>query len=478
MADTGFAERFINAYSGGEQQARADTVRSNAYGASQGDPTAAAAVYSADPEQGAKLSALYQNKQRHDMEMHDRVLQHVVWVAQQTLDAPDAAQNGPQFQAQLTQAKQYLANIPGIDPKVIASVNTADDVRRAIAMFTPHSEYIGQQLKAQMAPLEMEKTRAEIAHLQGQTGLAEAQGDAYRQLGVGAYGQPGGTAPPPTPAQPGAPSRPGQPAQPTAAAPGLPTAPAVNPAQAPIEQRYPSDILYAARRYRQTGEMPSLGMGVMGTLAKRQMLRAAEEMSRAEGGADADVLKAASYKADKASLQQLQRYADNVNTFENTARRAWGTVETLMQQHPNALQNYGPWINQWIQTGRIAVGDGDEDVAPLAAAIMTALNETAKVTSGSLTGPLTDSARQEVGGKATINMDPKAILAVIHSAFIPDMENRRRGFIDQLGEIKGRIGGTGTPEPAPPSPVPDRPGAVQPKGGAPKPPPGAIPLNF
>lgn len=164
--------------------------------------------------------------------------------------------------------------------------------------------------------------------------------------------------------------------------------------------------------------------------------------------------RAASLKADKASLVQLQRYADNVNTFEDSARRAWGNVKELIRQNPGALADYSPYINQWVQTGRIGAL-GDEEVPPLAFAMMTALAETAKVTSGSLNGPLTDSARSEVAHYgASIFHNPGQALGIIDRGVIPDMDARKLSFIDGLNTVKARMRGGPEPKPAAAPPIP------------------------
>jgi hypothetical protein len=88
---------------------------------------------------------------------------------------------------------------------------------------------------------------------------------------------------------------------------------------------------------------------------------------------------------------------------------------------------------------------GASDIPALESARFTALTEIAKVvTNPNLAGLLSDSARHEVssliGPGATNAQIDKAI-----NLFEADMAQRKRDLTTQVGDIKGRIKGAGSP---------------------------------
>jgi hypothetical protein len=99
----------------------------------------------------------------------------------------------------------------------------------------------------------------------------------------------------------------------------------------------------------------------------------------------------------------------------------------------------GPWINSWVQTGK--VGFGDPNIPPYMVALLTGANEYAKIIAGATgaQGSTVDSRREAAEMfKSAYNYDQikKAIDAAKN-----DMENKKQSYRDMASDIKDRIAG-------------------------------------
>ncbi len=147
-----------------------------------------------------------------------------------------------------------------------------------------------------------------------------------------------------------------------------------------------------------------------------------------------------------ASLESLQKNADQVSAFENTAGK---NLDVFLRTAQPILDSGSPWINKPLRA--VDVGAlGSADQAAFNAARVTAVTEIAKVlNSSNASGVLSDSARSEVQHL----IGPDATLKQIYSAaniLKQDMANRHQAYQQQLGEIRARSAGGGTTPPPQP----------------------------
>ena len=200
-----------------------------------------------------------------------------------------------------------------------------------------------------------------------------------------------------------------------------------------------------AKRYLETGELPSLGMGAAGADARQKILNRAAEMGRGGGSVSANK---ADYRAQSESLRALQKNRDAVVSFENTAGK---NLDLFLKQAQPIIDSGSPWVNQPLRAISKS-GLGSADLAAYNTARQVALNEIAKVTSNpGLSGQLSDSARHEV---STLLPESATLVQIYRVAGIlkQEMANRRDSYDQQLGEIKGRLDGqhnTGAQNPNP-----------------------------
>lgn len=187
-----------------------------------------------------------------------------------------------------------------------------------------------------------------------------------------------------------------------------------------------------AEKYYQTGTMPPIGRGTSGPAFQKALMNRTNELHPGESLAE----NSGEFKANQKSLQELQPKLDQVNAFENTAVKNLDLFTGLAQK---AIDSGLPIANAPL---RAAAGLlGGQDQAAFNAARQVAVNEIAKVTSSpGLSGQLSDSARHEVEAFIPANATVGQIMHVA-SVLKQDMENRRTSYQEQIGDIKGRMGG-------------------------------------
>jgi hypothetical protein len=193
----------------------------------------------------------------------------------------------------------------------------------------------------------------------------------------------------------------------------------------------PEAAQMAAQMYTQTGALPS-GMRSPGMAAG--ILNAA---ATGPGGVPNVAANKQSYQANTQSLESLQKNADQVAAFENTAGK---NLDVFLRTAQPILDSGSPWINKPLRS--IDAGAlGSADQAAFNAARVTAVTEIAKVlNSSNASGVLSDSARSEVQSL----IGPDASLKQIYSAaniLKQDMANRHQAYQQQLGDIRARSAG-------------------------------------
>lgn len=194
----------------------------------------------------------------------------------------------------------------------------------------------------------------------------------------------------------------------------------------------------AAATYLATGTLPPMGMGA--SQDRQDILNEAATMAKQQGLSVQDILSGrVSYKADQTSLSNLQKQADSAQSFEQTMVKNIQIVQSLMDK--GAGTSDGPIVNRWLQAGKIATGD--PDVKAFNAAIVTVMDEYAKILSGA-TGAqgATDASRAQTEAMLSQWDSPQAIIATINQTILPDSANRISSYQQQLNTIRSRVGST------------------------------------
>jgi len=202
-------------------------------------------------------------------------------------------------------------------------------------------------------------------------------------------------------------------------------------------QLTPEAIEQNAKRYNETGVLPTLGMGAAGAPARTQILNKA-----AEKGGDI-ATNAQEYKATTATLSNLQKLHDNVLAFERTANL---NADLALTASKDVDRTGSPLWNRAALAFKSGVWPGDPKVQAFKVAVQTFANEYAKVmTNNGSSGVVSDSARKEMADLFSMSQNPQQFEAGVRQAQ-KDMANRRAGLAGQLGEIRGRRGKTGSGE--------------------------------
>lgn len=184
-----------------------------------------------------------------------------------------------------------------------------------------------------------------------------------------------------------------------------------------------------AIRFLKTGQLPSLGMGAAGAAGRRQIINDAAAL---DSGADL-ASNQASYGANKAALESSQKLADTTDAQEITASK---NLDQFLDSAKHVTDTGSPLLNKparWLDQNM-----GDPEVAKFNAARQVAATEVARVLQGG--SQLTDSARHEIGDFAPADATGSQ-LAAVAQIIKRDMANRHAAQQQQLGTIKGRIGG-------------------------------------
>lgn len=195
--------------------------------------------------------------------------------------------------------------------------------------------------------------------------------------------------------------------------------------------------LYAAQ-FRQSGQMPSLGMG--GSSARIQIMEEAARQAQAEGQTgEALNMNRAVYHASMSELNNVQKNRGMIEAFANTALKNLDLAEGLS----DVVGRTGvPVLNRWIVAGKKAVL-GDPETAKFDAAMRTAINEYARVVTTVTGGGVTsDSARKEIEDLLNSAQNPEQVKGVIQT-LKSEIGNRSSGYDEQINKIKASISRSG-----------------------------------
>lgn len=195
----------------------------------------------------------------------------------------------------------------------------------------------------------------------------------------------------------------------------------------------PEAIRAAGERYAIDGTFPpNLGKGAQGPSNTAKILSAAADVAKERGdSAEEARIRQIAGKAATTALVDITKRESQVSAFEKTFVKNTELVESLSAK----VDRTGvPLLNKWIQGGKRAVM-GDVDLTNLDTAIKGAVNEYAKIVSGSM------------GNVATAEGEIKKIESLLSAAQTPDQikgilttmrtetQNRMSGFREQKNEL-------------------------------------------
>lgn len=204
----------------------------------------------------------------------------------------------------------------------------------------------------------------------------------------------------------------------------------------------------AAQKYLQTGQMTTLGYGKSAATQRAAILNRAAELERQRGGDSADLpTQQAAFHASATALGQLEKQKNMAMAFEGTTVRNLDIVQNMS----NKVDRTGsPILNKYALylKGQVA---GDADTQLLKNSVISAANEYAKVISGSTgSAAATDASRREAEELLNASFSKGTTTKVI-AQMKQEMENRRKGFDDQLGQLRQQMkGNPARPKPAKP----------------------------
>lgn len=184
--------------------------------------------------------------------------------------------------------------------------------------------------------------------------------------------------------------------------------------------------------------IPSFGYGKSG-LANRDKFYNQLASSMKEQGLTANDIASgkAEYKANAASLTQVSKMRNQVESYEQTVQKNMDLLGGLVAK---GAQNGAPVINRWIQAGRAGI-NGDPDVTAYNTAIQTVVNEYAKVMAGGTgsSAASSDSARAEAAQLLNNAQTPAQVKAAVQT-MRKEMANRIESLRAQENDLKGRLG--------------------------------------
>lgn len=189
-------------------------------------------------------------------------------------------------------------------------------------------------------------------------------------------------------------------------------------------------------RFGITGELPGLGLGRAATEARAAIINKwAEQLNQSgQTGADQAQIQAA-YKASRNELSRLQSQRGSVMAFAKTADLNLKLAGELSEK---VGRSGIPVLNRWLLAGKRSL-QGDTDVVRFDAAVRTAINEYARVTTTVTGGGITsDTARKEVESMLNSAQTPQQVQAVLKT-LEQEIENRRTGYDEQITSIKDSI---------------------------------------
>lgn len=202
-------------------------------------------------------------------------------------------------------------------------------------------------------------------------------------------------------------------------------------------------IEYAAQKYRETGQMPPLGMGKAAAGIRAAIVERAAELAKKEGtGAAGDVATAADTKANTAGLTNLGKMRASVAQAEGNATREADLTLSLLDK--GGLPGGPSALGKWIQGSRTGVFN-DPDASAFQTAVESLKNEYVKVLStqgGMSGGQSSDAARREADSYINPRLSKQQIKANI-DVMRKSMKNRTAAIDQAYAETRAKLSGGG-----------------------------------
>lgn len=195
----------------------------------------------------------------------------------------------------------------------------------------------------------------------------------------------------------------------------------------------------AAMYYAKTHQMPATGLG--GQAEKDAVANRAAEIMKAAGEEPAAwAANVAAFKAGTGSLNSLTKMADSAKAYENSAKAELDYVASLAKELklPEPLDSTA--LTNMVRSGAAKLGD--PKAAQFQSALISALDEYAKVLSGG-TGSAaasTDSARLQALSLLHPGSTSEQIPALIET-LKQGMKYKIEYYDDQIDQIQFRLGG-------------------------------------
>lgn len=199
----------------------------------------------------------------------------------------------------------------------------------------------------------------------------------------------------------------------------------------------------AAERYRLNGTLPTnLGRGSQGATNTVNILNRAAEMAKASGdSAQEAAIRQIANKEISSSLMDLTKRESQVAAFEKTFQYNLDLVSSISSQ----VDRTGiPVINSWINAGKRSI-TGDPKIASFDTAIKGAVNEYAKIVSGSMGNTQTAIGEiKKIQGLLDAAQTPEQVQSVM-ATMRTETQNRMRGFTEQKAQLFNNLRGTSIP---------------------------------
>ena len=199
----------------------------------------------------------------------------------------------------------------------------------------------------------------------------------------------------------------------------------------------PATVDMLSQQVVDTGTIPT-GLSRLGGsgVGLAQILNAAADKYKANGGSIPLALQKEQYQANSKSLSSLQQYADKVGSSENKVQLQIPILQNLSDQIP---RTDSPEFNAWQQaiTTRIT---GNSPLARFSAAVDTFTSEYGKIMSGA-TGAAgsSDAATAKAQGLLQTAMNNGTFTDEINNLKY-EMDTTTQGNQQQIDDIRGRTG--------------------------------------
>jgi hypothetical protein len=200
-----------------------------------------------------------------------------------------------------------------------------------------------------------------------------------------------------------------------------------------------------AKKALDTGEVPKMGFGPMGTISSIIIGNRAVELAKEQGRVADYALGAMTFGADKPSYQKATVQRDAVVAYEDTLK---ANYQNMLKQFAKIPETGSPMLNHTLRNmldGKF----GSDEVAAAKVAIQTLVPEIAKIQSGNVQGGVLSDHAQEAVKDSGFDIDHTfgQLKHIMTEVVFPDADNRKEGFDRVRQEIQTRLkSGQGTVE--------------------------------